>query len=107
VPSRFDSEPFKFIVNGKTAYIHKALVARVSKPLDRLMNGHMSEAQLGEAELKEVDEETFARFCQWLYAGAYSAAAFSNRPAADMGTLKKAGMLKTHTDITLMLRQSL
>lgn len=60
-------------------HIHKTLVASVSKPLDRLMNGNMSEAQIGEGGLEEVDGPTFARFCHWAYAGFYRAAEASNR----------------------------
>ena len=46
-------------------HIHKTLVASVSKPLDRLMSGNMSEAQSGEGGLEEVNGPTFARFWHW------------------------------------------
>lgn len=41
---RFRSEPFKFVVDGKPFYVHKDVIARISKPLDRLVNGNMREA---------------------------------------------------------------
>ena len=41
-----------------------------------MINGHMSEAQEGFAELKEVDEGTFVRFIQWAYSGYYDAGEF-------------------------------
>lgn len=65
--------PFKFIIDGHPLYIHAGLVSLHSKPLDRLMNGHMAEAQQGFAVLEDVDAETFARFIQWAYSGFYSA----------------------------------
>lgn len=60
-------------------FIHRAVAAGVSKPLERLMNGGMCEAQNGEAVLKDVDEQTFARFCQWAYVGYYTAGVHCNR----------------------------
>ncbi len=45
-----------------------------SKPLDRLMNGHMAEAHNGSAVLEDVDPDTFVRFAQWAYQGYYIAA---------------------------------
>ncbi len=68
--------PFKFVIDGQPLYIHADLVSRHSKPLDRLMNGHMAEAQQGFAVLEDVDAETFARFIQWAYSGFYSAPCF-------------------------------
>ena len=76
---RFQSKPFRFVVDGKPFYVHKDVIARVSKPLDRLVNGSMREAQCGEAVLENVDGATFARFCQWAYAGYYPAAEHSVR----------------------------
>lgn len=96
----FQSEPFKFIVDGKPVYVHRELIARVSKPLDRMINGGMREAKTGEAELKNVDGATFARFCHWVYAGHYPAAKHAVRPekeaadkAATKAVVKVAGIL--------------
>ncbi len=75
--------------------MHKTLVANVSKPLDRLINGPMSEAQSGEAELEEVDGLTFTRFCQWAYAGFYPAAEFGDRPQ-DVALAEQTGMLNLY-----------
>lgn len=66
--------------------MHKALVSAVSKPLDCLMNGHMSEATIGEAVVEDVDEATFIRFCHWAYSGYYYAATCSERPAGSVLT---------------------
>ncbi|KAL9118176.1 MAG: hypothetical protein Q9187_005280 [Circinaria calcarea] len=73
----FASTPFKFIVEGKSLYIHSALVAKHSKPLDRMINGRMSEAQKGFAVLDDVDVGTFTRFIRWAYTGYYFPAAHS------------------------------
>ena len=75
--------------------MHRKLAASVSKPLDRLINGHMSEAQNGEAGLEEVDGPTFARFCHWAYAGFYPAAEFCDRPQ-DLALTEQTGMLNLH-----------
>ena len=74
--SIYTSEPFKFIVDGKIFYIHAELISKVSKPLDRMINGQMSEALKGEAVLQDVDPGTFARFSDWAYKGWYTAANF-------------------------------
>ena len=74
--SIYASAPFKFIIEGTPLYIHAALVTQVSKPLDRMINGYMSEAQEGFAEIKEVDEGTFVRFIQWAYNGEYEPGEF-------------------------------
>ena len=71
--SIYASAPFKFIINGNPLYIHAELVARNSKPLDRMINGHMSEAQNGFAVIQDVDEGTFVRFIEWAYNGYYEA----------------------------------
>ena len=60
----FTSPPFRFIIDGTAIYIHANLVSQHSKPLERMMNGHMAEAHQGFAVLKEVDEGTFTRFAQ-------------------------------------------
>lgn len=40
-----------------------------------MINGPMLEASKGVAILEDVDEDTFARYCQWAYDGDYKAAA--------------------------------
>ena len=74
--SFYASAPFKFIIGGNPLYIHAELVSRNSKPLDRMINGYMSEAQEGFAVIKDVDEGTFVRFIQWAYNGYYEAGEF-------------------------------
>lgn len=74
--SVYASAPFKFIVNGNPYYIHRDLVSHYSKPLDRMINGEMVEAQQGFAFLKDTDEGTMARFAEWAYKGYYTPANF-------------------------------
>ena len=83
--SVYASVPFKFIVDGEPLYIHADLVSLHSKPLDRMMNGSMTEAQEGFATLEDVDKRTFVRFIEWAHKGYYTAANFSttiNSPPA-------------------------
>ncbi|KAL8658055.1 MAG: hypothetical protein Q9226_001315 [Calogaya cf. arnoldii] len=68
----YTSPPFKFVVEGKAFYLHAALVSHHSKPLDRMMNGKLSEAQKGYATLEEVEEATFGRFAEWVNKGYYT-----------------------------------
>ena len=85
--SIYASAPFKFIIDGNPLYIHAELVSRHSKPLDRMINGNMSEAQSGRAIIEDVDEETFLRFIQWAYSGYYEAGKFkidSPRPGSTL-----------------------
>lgn len=72
-------------------YIHRDLVASVSKPLGCLTNGKMSEARNGEAVLEDVDKLTFARFCQWVYEGYYDAEVHRDRPK-DTAIAEKTGI---------------
>ncbi|KAJ9607936.1 hypothetical protein H2200_008015 [Cladophialophora chaetospira] len=59
----------------KTFQIHAGLVARVSRPLERLMNnGTMRESIERRVHLVEVDPEIFGLFTQWLYTGTYALA---------------------------------
>lgn len=68
-----ESKMFKFSigVNKKKYPIHGAAIARLSKPLDRLMNGPHKEAQELHVEWPDIDEETFVRFTQWAYTETY------------------------------------
>lgn len=54
--------------------IHTAVAETLSAPLATLMNGSMREAIGGVATLKEVDEQTFVRFCEYAYMGDYTPA---------------------------------
>ncbi|KAL8674300.1 MAG: hypothetical protein Q9168_001293 [Polycauliona sp. 1 TL-2023] len=72
LPNVYTSPPFKFIVEGTAFYLHAALVSQHSKPLDRMMNGEMSEAQKGYATLEDVGEDTFGRFAEWVNKGYYT-----------------------------------
>ena len=76
----FISPPFKFIVGGTSFYIHASIISQHSKPLERMINGHMAEAQQGFAVLKDVDEGTFIRFAQWAYHESNSGAEYEREP---------------------------
>ena len=67
------SDTFDFLVGseGNRYTLHRKLVAHHSEPLNVLINGSMSEAKQNFAVLKDVDEDTFVRFCQYAYTGAY------------------------------------
>ena len=85
----YTSAPFKFIIDGNPLYIHAELISQNSKPLDRMINGHMSEAKQGFAVIKDVDEDTFVRFIQWAYNGYYDAGEFKIRsPQPDSAPLE-------------------
>ena len=69
------SSPFFTFFIGEEAKpmaIHTALVADQSLALRTLVTGSMKEAQSREATWKDVDEDTFARFAQFVYTGDYS-----------------------------------
>lgn len=71
--SVFRSKQFLFVVGkDQTEFaVHSAIIAKQSKALDVLINGPMAEASDGRAVLKDVDEDTFIRFCQFAYTGDY------------------------------------
>ena len=76
----YTSPPFKFIVEGTAFYLHCAMVSHRSRPLDRMINGEMSEAQEGYATLEDVEEGTFGRFAEWLNKGYYTPGEVFTRP---------------------------
>lgn len=86
--SVYASTPFKFIVEGTAFYLHAGLGSHHSRPLDRMINGDMSEAQKGYAVLEGVEESTFARFAEWAYQGYYTSAVVIYRLLDDSGSEK-------------------
>jgi hypothetical protein len=91
--SIYASNPFKFVVDGSPYHIHAGLVSRQSRPLDRMINGQMAEAQKGYAVLEDIDKGTFERYMQWAYEGYYKAADFeietTSPPASSVSTKKR------------------
>lgn len=77
------SPPFTFVVgpDKKEHTIHSALVARQSPALDALINGGMKESIERRVIWKDVDEESFIRFSQYVYTGDYEATKPSKREA--------------------------
>jgi hypothetical protein len=67
------SELFTFLIGeGKTPFIvHAGAIASQSDTLDTMINGEFVEKHTRSATLEEVDEDTFARFCQFAYTGDY------------------------------------
>ena len=71
--SIYASAPSRFIVDGKSLYIHGQLVSRHSKPLSAKIK-----AKNDFAIIDSVDKDTFARFIEWAYKGYYTAAVYRN-----------------------------
>lgn len=55
-------------------HLHKDVVAKLSKPLDRLVNDKLKEAIEGKVEWPGVDVDTFHRFCDYAYTGNFEEA---------------------------------
>lgn len=64
----------KFVVGifGKEMMLHTVLVAEQSLALDSMVNGPMKEAQEKVVIWKDVDEQTFALFAEFVYTGEYT-----------------------------------
>ena len=67
---------FHFLVgkHQKTMTVHMIPIAEQSAALASLVSGSMKEARIGTVTWEHVDEETFARWAQFLYTGDYSPA---------------------------------
>ncbi|MCJ1386274.1 hypothetical protein MMC17_009400 [Xylographa soralifera] len=76
MPISYNNPIFTFFVGKqrKPMTIHTALVAKQSTVLRHLVTGSMEEAQSGRVTWEDVDEDTFARFAQFVYTGDYSPA---------------------------------
>ncbi|KAJ5948634.1 hypothetical protein N7454_001941 [Penicillium verhagenii] len=63
------SPTFTFLVgpDKKGFVVHKAAFARLSKPLNALINGKMIEAKTGRADWSDTDVDTFTRLCEFAY----------------------------------------
>lgn len=85
----FRSKQFVFIVGENQAAIpvHAAAIAKQSKALDILINGPMGEASEGKAIFKDVEEDTFIRFCQFAYTGDYTTPDFTHTPTIELGDI--------------------
>ncbi|KAI4111432.1 MAG: hypothetical protein LQ339_000631 [Xanthoria mediterranea] len=88
----YTSPPFKFIVEGTAFYIHAALVSQHSRPLDRMINGDMSETQKGYAVLEEDDQGTFGRFAEWVNKGYYTSGEVIDRSLDESASEKSIEM---------------
>ena len=69
--SIYTSAPSRFIVDGKSLYIHGQLVSRHSNPLSAKIN-----AKKDFIIIDSVDKDTFIRFIEWAYKGYYTAAEY-------------------------------
>ncbi|KAL7907077.1 hypothetical protein GGI35DRAFT_487482 [Trichoderma velutinum] len=67
------SKPFKFVVGPekKQFIMHEAAITRLSKTLDRLLNGGMKESRENCVCWEDIDEKTFLRFGEWAYTRDY------------------------------------
>lgn len=73
-PYRIVRSPmFTFLVGAEQIpmMIHTVLVAEQSPALESLVNGSMQEATSGAVIWEDVEEDTFGRFAQFVYAGDY------------------------------------
>lgn len=64
----------KYVVRifGKEMMLHAILVGEQSLPLDSMVNGPMKEAQDKVVIWKDVDEQTFALFVEFVYRGEFT-----------------------------------
>ncbi|KAJ4417805.1 hypothetical protein N0V82_005971 [Gnomoniopsis sp. IMI 355080] len=69
----FQSKIVTFVVgeDKKEFQLHASAIAKLSQPLDVLLNGQMKEAREGRVEWPDIDEQTFVRFLQWVYSKTY------------------------------------
>ncbi|KAL8794443.1 MAG: hypothetical protein Q9195_003030 [Heterodermia aff. obscurata] len=88
----FTSLPFRFIVGGKSFYVHRELVSQYSKPLASMINNGMLEGQQGFATLEDVDQGTLTRFIEWLYRGYYHAATPKQVPKPEQPSENSDGL---------------
>ncbi|KAL7956806.1 hypothetical protein V8C34DRAFT_287529 [Trichoderma compactum] len=67
------SKPFTFVVGPKKKQfiLHEAAITRLSKTLDKLLNGGMKESKEHRVCWEDIDEKTFLRFGEWAYTGDY------------------------------------
>ncbi|KFG84104.1 hypothetical protein MANI_024468 [Metarhizium anisopliae] len=82
----FSSSPvFRFVVGPhRTEYtIHSSLVAKQSAKLDVLVNGPMKEATDLCADWSETEEQTFLRFCDFVYTGSYEEGSPRKKPVKE------------------------
>jgi len=62
---------------GTNFTIHAQPLARLSRALNALINGDMVEAKTGMIDWRDIDEETFLRFCEFAYVQDYTPPRFS------------------------------
>ncbi|TGO55326.1 hypothetical protein BOTNAR_0247g00180 [Botryotinia narcissicola] len=73
-----NSRIFKFTVGEKVDghatefFVHEEAIVQLSRPLEALMRGGMSESQAGCTVWDDVSKETFERFVQFAYTGDYT-----------------------------------
>lgn len=72
------SSLFTFIVgeNKKEFTVHSFALAGLSQPLNALINGQMIEAKTRHVDWSHIDEDTFARLCEFAYFRNYTPPTF-------------------------------
>ncbi|KAK8029530.1 hypothetical protein PG993_010821 [Apiospora rasikravindrae] len=94
------ASPFENIVSSETFQIlvgpqereftvHEAAFTRVSERFNTLFHGDFKEARERLARLEDVDEHTFARFCEFAYTGNYAIS--STRTPSQLGPKTPVG----------------
>ncbi|KAK7752186.1 hypothetical protein SLS62_005930 [Diatrype stigma] len=69
-----ESKMVQFIIGPeqKEFLVYSGAITSLSRPLNRLLTGHMKEALEGRVVWDDIDEGTFVRFLQWAYTGDYT-----------------------------------
>jgi hypothetical protein len=85
VNSVFSSKQFVFVFGESQAefFVHAAVISKQSKALDVLINGPMAEASDGKAIFEDIQEDTFIRFCPFMYTGNYTTPEFTHKTAVE------------------------
>ncbi|KAL5412518.1 hypothetical protein PMIN04_009820 [Paraphaeosphaeria minitans] len=68
------TKQFTFLIGPEQTpiVVHAGAIASLSKPLDRLVNGGMLEAQENVARFPELQAQDFERICEFSYCGNYT-----------------------------------
>ncbi|RYP66175.1 hypothetical protein DL771_007951 [Monosporascus sp. 5C6A] len=82
------SKLFRFLVGPerKEFVVHSLALSRLSRALDALVNGKMSEACEGTAVWDDMDPDTFVRFTEFAYSGDYTTPEIELRTEPDEHT---------------------
>jgi hypothetical protein len=74
MPRTLHTRQIKFLIGPEETpiIVHAGAIARLSEPLDRLVNGSMREAQENVARFQDLQVPDFERICEFSYRGTYT-----------------------------------